>query len=107
MPKSKPNPTLSIAQAADLAGVSKTTIRRRIESGELKAYRFGPRLLKIDTADIETLFSPANPQAVEHINQQDAYKDLETAARRVARIGGIAGMQRDHIIELIGGGEAA
>ena len=50
--------TLTIAQAAERAGVSTDTIRRRIADGTLPAYRLGPRLIRIDAADLARLIKP-------------------------------------------------
>jgi excisionase family DNA binding protein len=44
--------------AAAYAGVSVKTIRRRILDGSLPAHRMGPRLLRIDRADLDQLFRP-------------------------------------------------
>lgn len=44
---------LSIAQAAERAGVSPDTIRRRIADGTLPAYRVGPKLIRVDAADVD------------------------------------------------------
>lgn len=46
---------LSIAQAAHRLGVSHWTIRRRIADGSLPAHRFGPRLIRVDSADVDSL----------------------------------------------------
>lgn len=52
-------PTLvSIAQAAERAGVSRDTIRRRIADGSLPAARLGPRLIRLDPADVDALLRP-------------------------------------------------
>jgi excisionase family DNA binding protein len=45
-------------QAAEYAGVCVKTIRRRILDGTLPAQRFGPRLLRVDRADLDRLFTP-------------------------------------------------
>jgi excisionase family DNA binding protein len=45
----------SIASGATYADVSTRTIRRWIADGRLRAYRVGPRLVKIDRADLERL----------------------------------------------------
>ncbi len=45
-------------ESAAYTGVSVKTIRRRIADGSLPARRMGPRLLKIDTADLDALFRP-------------------------------------------------
>ena len=44
--------------AAAYAGVCVKTIRRRILDGSLPAHRMGPRLLRIDRADLDWLFRP-------------------------------------------------
>lgn len=42
---------LTLAEAADFIGVSTRTLRRKIQTGELTAHRFG-RLLRISEADL-------------------------------------------------------
>lgn len=49
---------ISIAQAAERLGVCGKTVRRRIADGSLTAYRVGPRLLKIDVADLDDVLRP-------------------------------------------------
>jgi excisionase family DNA binding protein len=49
---------VSLAEAGALLNCSPRTIRRRIAEGELRAYRTGPRLIKIDAADVEALLKP-------------------------------------------------
>jgi len=46
------HPQLTIAEAAELVGVSRDTIRRMIGRGQLKAYRYGVRVIRIDEADL-------------------------------------------------------
>lgn len=53
-------PYLSPEDAAARVGVSTQTIRRRIKDGSLPAYRLGPRLLRIDTDDLDALYSPTD-----------------------------------------------
>ena len=56
--RAKPLPLLSIPQAAEYAGVSSKTIRRRIAEGHLRASRMnGSRLLRIAAQDLDALFS--------------------------------------------------
>ena len=43
----------TIADAAARLGVHHHTIRRRIAEGKLPAYRFGPRLLKLNPAEVD------------------------------------------------------
>lgn len=44
---------VSINQAADYAGVSPKTIRRRIADGSITGYRMGRRLIRIDLDQLE------------------------------------------------------
>ncbi|GAB3253190.1 hypothetical protein GCM10027425_12280 [Alteromonas gracilis] len=50
--------SISIPDAARLHGVSTKTIRRMISRGELPAYRFGKRLIRIPMADLEAAMRP-------------------------------------------------
>jgi excisionase family DNA binding protein len=43
----------SLAAAADYVGVHPRTIRRRIAAGDLTAYHFGPRLLRVNLNELE------------------------------------------------------
>lgn len=49
---------ISLTQAAETLGVDPRTIRRYIAAGRLPAYRIGPRLIKIDAADLAKLVRP-------------------------------------------------
>jgi excisionase family DNA binding protein len=50
---------ISILEAAEYCGTSHKTIRRRIASGDLKAYRLGDtRVIRIDVADLDRLLHP-------------------------------------------------
>lgn len=63
-PSSLPVPTsnlcqmISPAQAARVLGVSYSTIRRMVASGQLRAYRYGDRLIRIDPADLDKARRP-------------------------------------------------
>ena len=48
----------SVADAAALTNTSLVTIRRRIADGTLTAYRFGPKLLRLDLDEVEALLRP-------------------------------------------------
>ena len=50
--------SLSIAQAAEIKGVHKNTIRNRIKDGSLPAVRLGRNIIRINLADLEALFTP-------------------------------------------------
>lgn len=56
---------LSISQAADHAGVSRYTIRRRMADGTLPAVRVGPRIIRIKPRDLDRLSKPIPPACPE------------------------------------------
>lgn len=47
---------LTQAEAATLTGLSLATIRRRIASGDLRAYRLGPRCIRVDRDDLAAMY---------------------------------------------------
>ncbi len=49
---------VSVAAAAELAGVSTKTIRRKIADGTIKAHRVGTRTIRISSAELDNLFVP-------------------------------------------------
>lgn len=53
---------LSLKEAADRVGVSVKTLRRRIASGDLPAYRSG-RIIRVNTTDLDAMLQPVNPWA--------------------------------------------
>lgn len=54
---------IGLQEAADICGVSYRTLRRWIAAGRIKAVRVGPRLLKIDAADLDSLLQPVGGAA--------------------------------------------
>ena len=46
----------SIAEAGRDWGISPRTVRRRIEDGTLMAYRIGPKLIRLDAAEVAEAF---------------------------------------------------
>ncbi|MCB2175599.1 MAG: helix-turn-helix domain-containing protein [Actinomycetales bacterium] len=54
---------VSIEQGAERLGVSTRTIRRMIAAGELRAYRLGGRLIRIDEQSLRAVLRPI-PAAV-------------------------------------------
>ncbi|CRK49221.1 hypothetical protein RHCRD62_10076 [Rhodococcus sp. RD6.2] len=53
-----PKRYLSLAQATDYTGLHERTLRRRIADGTLPAFRCGPRLIRVDQADLDGMFEP-------------------------------------------------
>ena len=51
----KPGAFVSLAQAADILGISVHTLRRRIAAGDLPAFRTGRRIIRVRIADLEKL----------------------------------------------------
>ena len=49
---------ISLHQGARDMSVDPDTIRRRIASGELKAYRLGNRIIRVDRAEVDRLLHP-------------------------------------------------
>jgi excisionase family DNA binding protein len=48
---------MSIAQAADYAGVVPRTVRNMIKDGRLPAYRCGDRLIRLRRNEVEAAFT--------------------------------------------------
>ena len=48
---------LTIKQAAEAWGLHPNTIRNLITRGQLKAYRLGARVIRIDETDLNALFT--------------------------------------------------
>ncbi len=59
----------SLTQAAERTGLSTRTLRRRISTGELAAYRSGRRIIRLDPADVDRLLVPI-PNARSHPNRR-------------------------------------
>ena len=47
---------LSLSQASAQLGVSIRTLRRRIATGDLPAYRSGRRILRVRSTDLDRIF---------------------------------------------------
>lgn len=52
---------LSVREAAQRVGVSEKTIRRYIDAGRLRAFRFGSKLIRVDIADLDAMLTAAHP----------------------------------------------
>lgn len=50
---------ISVNELSSAYNVSRSTIYRRIDDGTLKAYRFGPRTIRFDAAEVEAAFRSA------------------------------------------------
>jgi excisionase family DNA binding protein len=48
----------TLAQAAERTDVSIRTLRRRISTGELRAYRLGHRIIRVNPKDVDRLLVP-------------------------------------------------
>lgn len=46
------------AEAADRLGVTDRTIRRWVAEGRIRAYRVGPRLVRVDSGDVDAMLAP-------------------------------------------------
>lgn len=55
---SPPVPWIPQAEAAEYLGVTDRTLRRYVASGDLPAYRLGPRLLRFRQSDLDALMRP-------------------------------------------------
>lgn len=58
---------VSIAEAAELKSVQPITIRRWIQQGKLRAFRYGPKTIRIRLADLEAMATEVNPITRHHI----------------------------------------
>lgn len=54
---------VTIAAAAKRLGLSTKSVRRRIADGTLPAYRIGPRLIRLDSDDVDRLLPRRIPAA--------------------------------------------
>lgn len=94
---------LTVDEAAELLGVHRRTLMRRIEEGALTAYGVGPRLIRIKTSDALKLLSKKNAPAVERWERKESYEQLKRIAEHLARSGGIHPSQADHVRDILTG----
>lgn len=57
------NRPVSLPAAATYAGVSLSTIRRRIADGTLPVYQLGPRTRRVDLDDVDRMFRRVEVEA--------------------------------------------
>ncbi|MEC4842600.1 excisionase family DNA-binding protein [Mycobacteroides chelonae] len=50
---------ISITTAASRLGVNRATVWRWIKNGQLAAKRVGPKIIRVNTADVDRLVTPA------------------------------------------------
>ncbi|HUX86844.1 MAG TPA: helix-turn-helix domain-containing protein, partial [Chloroflexota bacterium] len=62
---------LSVAEAAELLKVAKSTIWRWINQGDLPAYRFGHRHVLINQKDLSRLIAPARAEKGKEILEHE------------------------------------
>lgn len=88
---------LTVAQAAQRAGVCRATIRRRIADGSLPAFRLGPRMIRIQADAVDALYRPMNPPV----------DPIETAIQALVEAAPpLSDTQRDNLRVLLAGGGA-
>lgn len=86
-PATRTRGMVSLAEAAELAGLSIRTLRRRIAEGELPAYRTGPRLIRVHPDDLVTLVVPMNTAAAERLEVDSAPDRPSSSSRAPQRTG--------------------
>jgi excisionase family DNA binding protein len=74
---------MTLDEAAERVCASKRTLRRFISSGELKAYRLGKQLVRIDSDDLAALFTPIVPS----VAPAPAVKRVTPKPKRCSRTG--------------------
>jgi len=57
-----PTKYATVKEAAEMLGVNSATVRRWIDAELIKAYRLGPRMLRVKRSDLDALLSPIDPQ---------------------------------------------
>jgi excisionase family DNA binding protein len=57
-----PARALTVREAAERLAVDPKTIRRLIQTGELRAIRVGSRLLRVPSSDVDALLASAESQ---------------------------------------------
>ena len=81
-PAAKARGMVSLAEAAELAGLSTKTLRRRIAEGALPAFRTGPRLIRVYPADLVALVKPMNAAAAERLDAGTGNAPMSPPGRR-------------------------
>ncbi len=73
---------LTTAEAAKLLKISVVTLQRWLKQGRLRAFRLGPRAVRIRRSDLDELLLPLTPEAG-HIlfETEKVYKSLDEIPR--------------------------
>ena len=80
---------LTVAEAAARLRVSRPTVWRWIDSGQLPAYRIGTRSIRIREEDVERVIAPAaepKPRPGEPIRRREATADPEALLGKLRQI---------------------
>ncbi|MEW5808562.1 MAG: excisionase family DNA-binding protein [Actinomycetota bacterium] len=56
--------TVDLQTAATYLGISRSSVRRRIAEGALRAYRVGPRSIRVYVEDLDAIMAPIGGGAV-------------------------------------------
>ncbi len=84
MPREQASDFYTVAEAANILGVSVSTVWRWIDSHRLAAFRLGPKAIRIKKQDVEAAIQPvAQRKGVTMMNS--IFADLEIAARPLTR----------------------
>ncbi|PBC54901.1 excisionase family DNA-binding protein [Rhodococcus sp. ACPA1] len=86
---------ITVAEAAERAGLSVLTIRRYIASGRLTAHRLGAKLIRVNLDELDELLQPVSPPA----DAIDAH-----IAELVAKAPALTAEQRDRIAGILQAG---
>lgn len=70
LPKTKTDSPqfLSIKEVGERTGASYDTVRRWISRGQLRAYYFSKRMIRIDWDDVLAMREEVNPATFEHVS---------------------------------------
>lgn len=109
MNKPRESEYYTVAEAAQLLGVSPATVWRWIEADKLLAYRVGPRGIRIKKEDLEAVIRPARARRTKvekETKPQSIWvgydpERVREALRRSA--GALAGVDRDALLADIHG----
>lgn len=100
---SSPEDLATVAQGAEHIHVHPKTLRRYIAEGRVRAYRVGPRNIRVSLSELDALIQPATPST-----SADPVSDLEAhISKVVAAAPPLSAEQRDKLSTLLRGGVCA